>query len=78
VLSRSLYRTNTEVPEACTKCFDKYCWNGDIDQGPLKQFVPAMKLEDERIDVASAAAERLGGVVFAVVVAVVLGVVNLA
>jgi hypothetical protein len=37
-----------------------------------------MKLEDERIDVASAAAERLGGVVFAVVVAVVLGVVNLA
>jgi hypothetical protein len=67
------------VPEACTKCFDKYCWNGDIDQGPLKQFVPAMKLEDERIDVASAAATvRVGGVGVALVVAVVLGVVNLA
>jgi lysophospholipase len=77
-LSRSLYRTNTDVPDVCNKCFDKYCWNGDIDQGPLKQFVPAMKLEDERIDVASAAAERLGGVAVAVLVAAVMGAVNLA
>lgn len=79
VLSRSLYRTNTDVPDACTKCFTKYCWNGDIDQGPLKQFVPAMKLADERIDVAaSGAAERVGGVVFAVLVAAVMSAVSLA
>jgi hypothetical protein len=38
-----------------------------------------MKLADERIDVAaSGAAERVGGVVFAVAVAVAMGVVNLA
>ncbi|KAJ5359615.1 uncharacterized protein N7496_012028 [Penicillium cataractarum] len=28
VLSRSLDRTGTTVPEACTKCFQRYCWNG--------------------------------------------------
>jgi lysophospholipase len=76
VLSRSLYRTNTDVPDACTKCFDKYCWDGTIDESAPAQWVPAMKLEDERIDVTSAAAERLGGVAVAVLVALVMGVVN--
>lgn len=31
VLSRSLDRTGTTVPEACTKCFQRYCWNGTVD-----------------------------------------------
>ncbi|RAL03715.1 lysophospholipase 1 [Aspergillus ibericus CBS 121593] len=31
VLSRSLHRTGTATPEACTKCFQRYCWNGTID-----------------------------------------------
>jgi len=79
VLSRSLFRTETTVPDACTKCFDKYCWNGDIDESPLEQWVPALKLADEKIDVAdSAAAGRLGGVAVAIVVALVMGVINLA
>jgi lysophospholipase len=31
VLSRSLDRTGTTVPEACVKCFQRYCWNGTLD-----------------------------------------------
>ncbi|RDW73501.1 lysophospholipase-1 [Coleophoma cylindrospora] len=31
VISRSLYKTNTTVPAACTTCFSKYCWNGDLN-----------------------------------------------
>jgi lysophospholipase len=75
VLSRSLYRTGTEVPEVCNQCFQKYCWSGEISQGEMQPYVPAMKLEDERIDVASGAA-RVGGVFGAVVVGVVVAVVN--
>lgn len=76
VLSRSLARTGTDVPEVCSKCFDRYCWNGDIDNGPLKPYVPAMKLADEEINVNSGAA-RVGGVLGAVVVGFVVAIVNL-
>lgn len=76
VLSRSLARTGTDVPEVCSKCFDRYCWNGDIDNGPLKPYVPPMKLADEEINVNSGAI-RVGGVLGAVVVGFVVAIVNL-
>ncbi|KAI2931093.1 hypothetical protein CBS147320_2886 [Aspergillus niger] len=28
ILSRSFDRTNTQVPDVCSQCFDKYCWDG--------------------------------------------------
>ncbi|KAJ9151845.1 Lysophospholipase [Pleurostoma richardsiae] len=31
VISRSLNRTGTAVPDVCTDCFTKYCWNGTLD-----------------------------------------------
>ncbi|KAF7892884.1 uncharacterized protein EAF02_000422 [Botrytis sinoallii] len=31
VISRSLYKTSTTVPDACTACFNRYCWNGTLD-----------------------------------------------
>ncbi|TGO46747.1 hypothetical protein BOTNAR_0567g00010 [Botryotinia narcissicola] len=31
VISRSLYKTNTAVPDVCTVCFNRYCWNGTLD-----------------------------------------------
>jgi len=76
VLSRSLYRTGTEVPEVCNQCFQKYCWSGEISQGEMQPYVPALKLPDERIDVASGAS-RVGGMFGAVVVGLLVGVVNL-
>ncbi|CAD6448254.1 55ff87e9-d5ce-433a-ba09-a7312001b0ba [Sclerotinia trifoliorum] len=31
IISRSLHKTNTSVPDACTTCFNKYCWNGTLN-----------------------------------------------
>lgn len=31
VLSRSLERTNTPMPDICKQCFTRYCWNGVVN-----------------------------------------------
>ncbi|KAH8696070.1 lysophospholipase catalytic domain-containing protein [Talaromyces proteolyticus] len=31
ILSRSFDRNDTPVPGACSRCFQRYCWNGTID-----------------------------------------------
>ncbi|KIV77625.1 hypothetical protein PV11_09413 [Exophiala sideris] len=40
ILSRSLHRTGTDVPEVCTKCFDTFCWNGTVDSSTPKAYEP--------------------------------------
>ena len=32
ILSRSMERTNTRVPDDCQQCFDRYCWDGTTNQ----------------------------------------------
>lgn len=49
ILSRSLNRTNTAVPEVCTQCFEKYCWNGTTDNRTPGTYSPAMKLNAVRV-----------------------------
>ncbi|PYH83348.1 lysophospholipase 1 [Aspergillus uvarum CBS 121591] len=44
VLSRSLNRTGTTVPEACTKCFQRYCWNGTVDDETPAAYQPTASL----------------------------------
>jgi lysophospholipase len=34
ILQRSFERTNTAIPQQCTKCFRKHCWNGTINSTP--------------------------------------------
>ncbi len=56
VLSRSLERTGTEVPEQCQRCFERYCWNGTVDSSrPERAYAPSLKLEDQAVDIASTA-----------------------
>ena len=31
ILSRSLERTNTPVPDVCTQCFQYFCWDGTVN-----------------------------------------------
>ena len=31
ILLRSLNRTRTTIPDACTQCFNRYCWNGTVN-----------------------------------------------
>ncbi|KAJ5691382.1 lysophospholipase catalytic domain-containing protein [Penicillium malachiteum] len=44
VLSRSFDRTKTQVPEACTRCFERYCWNGTIDSHTPAPYEPSIIL----------------------------------
>lgn len=56
ILSRSLERTGTDVPDVCTRCFERYCWNGTVDSSQ-RDYVPGYKLgEDAVLDVTSGAA----------------------
>ncbi|RKF61817.1 Lysophospholipase 1 [Erysiphe neolycopersici] len=36
VLSRSMTRTKTPFPAVCQQCFASYCWDGSLDQTPVK------------------------------------------
>ncbi|KAH9820428.1 Lysophospholipase, catalytic domain [Teratosphaeria destructans] len=44
ILSRSLNRTGTAVPDVCNTCFSRYCWNGTINSTTPGSYVPEMKL----------------------------------
>jgi lysophospholipase len=42
ILQRSFGRTNTSPPPACNECFDRYCWNGTVDDSDPGIYEPAM------------------------------------
>jgi lysophospholipase len=31
VIKRSLSRVGMALPDVCTKCFQRFCWNGEVD-----------------------------------------------
>lgn len=43
VLSRSLERTKTPIPDACTQCFQKYCWDGKTNSTNPAPYEPPFK-----------------------------------
>ncbi|GAB1217772.1 Lysophospholipase 1 [Aspergillus terreus] len=45
VLSRSFERTNTQVPDRCTQCFEKYCWDGTINSTTPAAYEPVTLLD---------------------------------
>jgi lysophospholipase len=45
ILSRSFDRTGTEVPEVCTRCFERYCWDGTINSTAPANYVPELKIK---------------------------------
>ncbi|KAF2212295.1 hypothetical protein CERZMDRAFT_97572 [Cercospora zeae-maydis SCOH1-5] len=55
VLSRSLERTGTTVPDVCSQCFTKYCWNGTTDDRTPSTYDPPLKLPNSEFKVASSA-----------------------
>ena len=45
ILSRSLDRTGTAVPDACTTCFSTYCWDGTLNStAPAGEYEPEFKI----------------------------------
>lgn len=72
VLSRSLERTNTPVPQVCRDCFERYCWNGTVNSTLPTTYEP--KIQEKAIhtgdkDDAASGMQRGGYMVAALVVA---------
>ncbi|CAI7613470.1 unnamed protein product [Penicillium discolor] len=44
ILSRSFERTGTTLPDICTQCFDRYCWNGTVNSTTPSSYDPAYYL----------------------------------
>ncbi|KAK3678616.1 Lysophospholipase 1 [Recurvomyces mirabilis] len=71
ILSRSLERTGTPVPEVCNFCFQKYCWDGVVNATAPGPYVPKMKLTE--VKVSSSGAGRVGVSGVAALAGVVVG-----
>lgn len=80
VLSRSFDRTGTTVPDACTTCFTRYCWNGTLDSTDSGSYEPDFKIANASAqDSAGVRAFGVDGTVGSslnLVLAVVLGCVS--
>lgn len=83
VLSRSWYKTNTTVPEACRNCFNRYCWDGEVNSTRPENFNPNFKLVELNIQENGAGMSaregfldgRLGGILSAIGVVGILALV---
>ncbi|KAJ9621104.1 uncharacterized protein PV06_05605 [Exophiala oligosperma] len=51
ILSRSLHRTGTDVPDVCQQCFNHFCWNGTIDSSDPRPYEPTPILA--KLDISS-------------------------
>ncbi|KAL8979043.1 MAG: hypothetical protein Q9205_005531, partial [Flavoplaca limonia] len=69
VLSRSLERTETEVPQACQECFQRYCWDGTLNSTRPNTYDPPFK--GQALVESDAAALRRNGFVALAAAAVV-------
>lgn len=45
ILSRSLERTETNVPDVCLQCFRKYCWDGTVNSTTPSLYNPKYVLQ---------------------------------
>ena len=45
ILSRSLDRTNTQVPQACSQCFEHFCWDGKLNSTQPANYDPEPYLQ---------------------------------
>lgn len=59
ILSRSLNRTNTAVPDVCTQCFDRYCWNGTVDSSTPGNYSPTYAIAADVVNVNTSGADSL-------------------
>ncbi|KAL9115330.1 MAG: hypothetical protein Q9227_000651 [Pyrenula ochraceoflavens] len=70
ILKRSFGRTNTKVPNACNRCFDRYCWNGTLSDDPPMNYLPQPRLTTTNIKSAAASLKGPSGLMLATVVGV--------
>ncbi|QDS73086.1 Lysophospholipase 1 [Venturia effusa] len=49
ILSRSMEKTSTRVPDVCTSCFTEYCWNGTLDSRTPASYEPTTQLAGAKL-----------------------------
>jgi lysophospholipase len=69
ILSRSFDRTGTDVPDVCTQCFNRYCWDGTIDSSTPEPYDPNARFNEVSVTgdagrLISSAVTALCGAVF--------------
>ncbi|KAF4981040.1 hypothetical protein FZEAL_3092 [Fusarium zealandicum] len=60
VLSRSWWKAGRTVPDACRRCFDRYCWNGTTDDTAVRGYSPDFIIGEGQEAKDSAAGAGLG------------------
>lgn len=55
ILARSFERTETEVPQPCQDCYSRFCWDGTLNTTVPEEYSPSMILQDQVVDITSAA-----------------------
>ncbi|KAI5297502.1 Lysophospholipase 1, partial [Ascosphaera atra] len=66
MLHRSFARTNTTVPDTCTSCYQKYCWDGKENNTSPASYYPSVMIQSDD----DSAAPRMGPSAAAVVAAI--------
>lgn len=74
IMSRSLEKTGTNIPEVCTSCFTEYCWNGTLDSRTPPTYEPRVELA--AIKLSGGVGLTSGSVWLSMVVAVVVMLIS--
>lgn len=77
ILSRSFFKTGTEVPATCTACFTKYCWNGSLNSTTPNNYNPDYIVGAAVIEENVASSDKVGPWTVMVVVSVVAGLLTI-
>jgi len=77
ILSRSLERTGTPVPDVCAQCFKKFCWDGTLNGTVPAAYEPPYKSKPV-LEVKKSAATGPRGVIFTLAAACAVSVTMVA
>ena len=50
VLSRSWWKAGRFAPKACNRCFDRYCWNGTVNNDAVRNYDPDYIIAGAAVD----------------------------
>lgn len=53
ILSRSFTRTGTAIPDACTACFQKFCWDGSLNSTTPANYDPTSSVRQVKVESAA-------------------------
>ena len=71
ILKRSFGRTGATVPDACTKCYNEYCWDGTLNSTDPENYDPNPVIGVVRVRSAAPSLARSSSTLAAVLISVV-------